>query len=116
VDIKIRPLKTKDIFPMSRILKKINLKEALKEAIAGATSAKDRIAKDQNQTRLGVDLVMLAFENLHLAEDEVNAFLADLAGLKPAEFAELEFEAALAILDQLKGQKAFASFLQQAAK
>lgn len=122
--MQVRSLKTKDIFPMSRILKKIGLKDVIREAAANmAANAKSankpedkRSAAASAQMKLGADIVATLFENLYLAEEETNAFLADLVGMKPEEFAELELTDTLGIIDQLKGSKVFASFLKQASQ
>ncbi|MCR8635746.1 hypothetical protein [Paenibacillus radicis (ex Xue et al. 2023)] len=109
MEIQVRPLKTMDLFPMSRILKKMDLKDSLKHI---ATLKRD----EASQKKLGFEILMTALENIHLAEAEVIAFLADLTGMKPDKLKELELSEFMKVIDQFKGQKSFASFLQQAAK
>lgn len=116
--ISIRPLVTKDIFPMSRILKKIGFREVMANAAASldkVSGTSERAAKNA-QIAMGVTIVGAVFEELHRAEEEVNAFLASLAGITPEEFAELPIEDALGAFDQLREQQVFKSFLQQAGK
>ena len=98
----MRPLKTSDIFKMSKILKKLNIKLE----IAGKTT----------QAQMGVQMVQRIAENLHLAEDEVNAFLGELVGVDQEAFANLPIEDTLEIITLFKDQKGLASFLQTAVK
>jgi len=83
--MKIRELKTSDIFKVSKILKKMNLK-----------------LEGEKQEEVGKNLIMSVFENLHLAEDEVNEFVGGLVGLKPEEFAELPLPESIKIIMDLK--------------
>ena len=95
----LRNLKTSDIFKMSKILKQMKLKIDV---------------KDKTQSQVGAELIVAVFENLHLAEDSVNEFLADLSGMKKEEFANLEFEKAMEIIKEFKSIPAIASFFKQA--
>lgn len=98
----MRPLKTTDIFKMSKILKKLNIKLDVSEKIT--------------QQEMGVQMIQRVIENLHLAEDEVNGFLAELVSVEPKEFADLPIEDALKIISLFKEQKGLASFLSAATK
>src|SRR5690625_3172023 len=99
---KMRPLQLKDIFVMSKILKKMDLKMEISEGI--------------DQTQMGVQFIQRVLENIHLAESEVNAFLADLVGISKEEFSELELQDAMEIFTLFKEQKGLADFLKQAGK
>jgi len=96
----MRELKGKDIFKMSKIMKKMNLKI---DATEGKT-----------QKQAGAELILSAFENLHLAENEVNEFLADMVGMKAEEFAELPLEKTLEIIKEFKQIPGLAGFFKQA--
>ncbi|HHY72703.1 MAG TPA: hypothetical protein GX497_05675 [Bacillus bacterium] len=98
----MRSLKTADIFKMSKILKKMDLKIKLEE---GAS-----------QAQVGVQLIQSILENVHQAEDEVNAFLAELVGLEVKEFSELPIEDMLEIFNLFKEQKGIINFLKLAGK
>lgn len=100
--ITIRNLQTKDIFIMSKILKKMNLNIRFDDKM----SAKE----------IGISFLKEIFENIHLAEDEWNEFLASLAGVSVEEFKELGIETTLDIINQLKEQKSLAAFLKLAGK
>lgn len=96
----MRPLKTSDIFKMSKILKKLNIKFDVSEKT--------------NQQEMGVQMLQRVAENLYLAEDEVNIFLAELVGIDAKTFADLPIEDTLQIISLFKEQKGLASFLSVA--
>lgn len=98
----MRPLKTSDIFKLSKILKKLNVK----------LDVNDKTTQQQ----VGVQMLQRVAENLHLAEDEVNTLLAELVGIDVKVFAELPIEDTLKIISLFKEQKGLASFLSVATK
>jgi len=102
----LRTLKTSDIFKMSKILKKMNLKKEI--------NIVNEDGETKTQSQVGVELVITAFENIHLAEDEVNEFLAELVGMKKEEFAELEIEKAFKIIEEFKSMPGIKNFLKRA--
>ena len=98
----MRPLKTMDVFKMSKILKKMNLKFSFEQGMS--------------QQAIGVAFVQQIVENIHSAEEEVNAFLGDLVGIEAEEFSELPIEDAINIITLFKEQKGIADFLKIAGK
>nr|WP_309099068.1 hypothetical protein [Fredinandcohnia onubensis] len=98
----MRALKTADIFKMSKILKKMNIKFELDSEVT--------------QEAMGIQLIQKVVENLHLAEDEVNEFLGNLVGLEAKKFSELPIEDTLQIISLFKGQKGIVNFLKLAGK
>jgi hypothetical protein len=98
----MRTLKTSDIYRMSKILKKININLD--------------VNKDITQAQLGVQMIQKVIENLYLAEEEANEFLADLVGITAEEFSELPIEDTLVIISLFKDQKGIVNFLKQAGK
>lgn len=101
----MRPLKTSDIFKMSKILKKLDVK-----------TNDIKVDKDTTQTQVGIAIMLKGVENLHQAETEVNEFIASLVGLTAEEFSELPIKDTLSIITQFKEQKGISSFLQLANK
>lgn len=99
---KMRDLKTGDIYKMSRILKKMDLKF--------------EVGKDITQIEMGVQFVQKILENLHMAETEVNEFLAELIGMTPEEFADLPLGEVMEVFNQFKNQKDIGAFLKLAGK
>ena len=102
MDYKLRTLKTGDIFKMSKILKKMDLKVELNKKVS--------------QQQFGFDLMKLVLENVHIAEEEINEFLADLSGLTTQEFAELPFEDTIKIFNEFKNLDGIGSFFKLANK
>lgn len=101
----LRPLKTADVFKVSRIIKAMKL------------SVMDLKIDDKTSTaQAGIEIMKMAIENLHLAEDEVGSFVAELAGITKQEFDELPLEEGLGLIMQLKEQKGIIDFLKSAAK
>lgn len=96
----MRSLITKDIFKMSKIMKKMGLKI---DAGEGKT-----------QQQVGAELILSVFENLHLAENEVNEFLSDMVEMKVEDFEELPVEKTLEIIKEFKNISGLSNFFKQA--
>ena len=96
--MKIRALKTRDIFPLSRILAKLDL---------GRLS---RYAKDGDGEVAVVALVAVVAERLADLEGDLFPFLGDLAGITAEEFAELPFESLVDVIKQLAQRPEVAGF------
>jgi predicted unusual protein kinase regulating ubiquinone biosynthesis (AarF/ABC1/UbiB family) len=97
----IRKLITSDIYKVSKVLKKMGLKVD---------------TKDKTQEQLGAEFIISAFENLHLAELEVNEFFGSLSGMTAQEFAELPIEKTFELIAEFKnisGIDAFFNFASQ---
>ena len=104
---KMKKLSTMDLFKMSKILKKLNLK------IEKGSVAQGEVSLEQGGLLMMVDLIQKALENLHMAEDEVSEFLAHLVKITPEEFKELPLEDTFEIIEQFKDQKAVGDFLKR---
>ncbi|RED54797.1 hypothetical protein [Cohnella lupini] len=115
-ELVLRKLKTKDIFPISRILKKIGISQHLKQLASGIKAEKNAADEKAAQMKVGIEMLTIVFENLHLAEKDVNDLLADLVGMKPEDFAELEIGDFLKVIVKLKDQEGISDFLQSASK
>jgi len=112
--MELRDLKFSDVFKISKILKKINLKSEAKQVIRNVD------VKGKNVNEIGweviIDAVLIAAENLHLAEREVNDFLGSLIGISGKEFAQLSPTEGFEVVAKLKEHKDLPDFLQQAVK
>jgi len=106
----MRPLKTKDIYTMSKILKKLDVKITL-----DLNKFKGK-SQEQAGQLFFIELIKNALENLHFAQNEVNTFLAELVGIEANQFDELSIEDTVEIINQFKSQKGLATFLQLAGK
>src|SRR5690625_464014 len=98
----MRPLLLRDVFTMSKILKKMDLKMEVDD--------------ETSQIQMGVQFIQRLMENLHMAEKDVNSFLADLVGMTEDEFSELTLEDSMEIFELFKQQKGLANFLKLAGK
>ena len=96
----MRELKMKDVHKMSKILKKLGLKVG---DVAG-----------KKQEQVGAELVLQLFENIHLAETEVNEFLADMAGMTVMEFEELPIDKGYDLIQDFKSLAMVSDFLERA--
>lgn len=104
----MRQLITNDVFKMSRILKKLELKLNIEN--------KDEKFWDEN---LAMELITKIAENAYLAQNEINDFIGDLAGMSGEEFGKLPMKESLKIIKQFKeldGISDFFKFAGQAAK
>lgn len=96
----MRNLKGNDIFVVSRMLKKLDVKFEVK--------------KGMSQEELGGILIKQLFENIHLIQDEFNEFLGSLCGLSGQEIGNLELNMYLDKISQLKDKIAGTDFLRNA--
>jgi len=73
--------------------------------------------KDKDsQMESGAELIVTAFSNLHLAQEDVNEFFGDIAGMTAAEFEDLELEKVMEIIEEFKEQSGILSFLKSAGR
>lgn len=101
----MRNLKTNDIFKMSRILTKLNLKPDL-----------DLGEDEMWDEKLFVMIIQKIGENLHLAQNEVNDFLGDLCGMTGEDFGNLDIEKALEYIKEFKSLPGITGFFKTAGR
>lgn len=97
-----RELKGNDVFFMSRILSKMDLKLDVTE--------------HSTQEQVGADLILQILSNLHMAREDVNTFLGGLIGMDGKDFGELPLETYMAYIEQFKNAEGIANFLTRAGK
>lgn len=68
----------------------------------------------KTQQQVGAELILSVFENLHLAENEVNEFLSDMVEMKVEDFEELPVEKTLEIIKEFKNISGLSNFFKQA--
>lgn len=106
--ITIRELKTKDIFLLSKIAQKIEIHKLIKIPNLEEMDEKNKeIAKRQ----IGIDLFMLVFENIYLAEKEVMELISRLTGLNIVEIDNLSFKDLKEIISNIFNSEDLISFL-----
>lgn len=111
----LRELITKDIFKMSKILKKMGLKINIEGEKVIDENGKEEI-KIKSQKQMGLEFVLTVFENLHLAENEVNEFLSDMANMTVEEFEKLPVAKTLEIIKEFKRIDGLSDFFQSASQ
>jgi len=103
----MRQLITNDVYRMSRILKKLELK-------------KDTLAVDwkseNSDEQLGVSLLMLIIENAHMAQNEINEFFGDLYGMTGEEFGKLPIIKTIEVIEEFKSLDGISGFFKQAGR
>ena len=100
----MRELKTKDVFRMSKILKKLNLKADF-----------DIETNDEKwDEKVGMAMIIKVGENLYMAEAEVNEFLGDLIGKTAEEFSELTLKESKKVMNDFKKLDGVADFFKLA--
>lgn len=111
--MEIRALRTNDIFKMSKILKKIGVKV---DTFSGEINKETGERKKKTQEQLGGEIILQVFENLHLAQNEVNEFLGDLVGMAGKDFGELPLEQSFEIIQQFKNIPGLVNFFKSAGQ
>lgn len=112
----MRTLQTQDVFRLSKILKKMDLKSEVKKVLSDVSKDNKKEDIELKQKELGAEIIFLFLENLHLAQCEVNELLADLVGIKPNEFNKLPIEDTIEILSLFKEQNNLTNFFKLAGQ
>lgn len=105
--------KAHDIYLYSKVLDKIGMSRFLR----GFKSVEEieKVATDKKAAlEKGRDMMALVSENMHLVEDEINAFLESVTGIKGV--ADLSFDEYDEIHGAVFGHKDFPRFFQSAFK
>lgn len=97
--MKIRALKTNDLFSLSKILKKMGMKID---------------PTDKTQEQLGGEIILGMFENIHMAQSETNEWLGSLVEMNGEEFGELPIEQSFEVISEIKNIPGIASFFKEA--
>lgn len=98
----MRDLIMQDVYKMSKILKKMGLKLD--------------INGEMSQVQAGAEIIIKVFENLHLAQNEVNDIMGDLVGISGEEFNRLPFEEAQKHLDDFRKMPGIVNFFKSAGR
>jgi len=111
----MRTLKTADLFSLSRILKKMNVKEDIKKVSKNVTGLTEE-NKAKAEQAMQIDLLMIFVENIGSAEKEINKLLADLTGKTAKEIEDLGLTELISLFKELMSQEGVGSFLSTAVK
>jgi len=96
----MRQLITNDVFTMSRILKKLDLK----------------VGDTETDEELVLDLIKKVAENAYMAQNEINNFLGELSGMTGEEFGKLPIKESLAIIKEFKRLEGINDFFKSAGQ
>lgn len=110
-----RGLKTKDLFSIIRIIKKMNMKSEIKKLVTDITGKTEKEKKVAMQG-LKADLMMLFIENITNAEQEIYKFLGSLADKTPQQIEDQELEDTFEMIEELFKEEKFKDFLSSAVK
>lgn len=94
----MRELLGEDIFAMSEIFDKMDIK----------------LEKQETMDMVMVDIMKKALQKLHLAKVEVRRFLADLEGKSEEEIQELSISEYLKLFNEFKNKAGITDFLKSA--
>ena len=111
----MRNLKAPDLFSLSRIIKKMNVKEEIKALAKDITGVTEEEKVKAEQT-MQIDLLMLFIENIGSAEKEIYKLLADLNGITSKEIENMDLDKLIDIIKELFEQKSLGSLFTTALK
>lgn len=111
----MRNLITADLFEMSRILKKMNLRKEI-ESLAADTSKMSAADKKKAEQKLEIDFAVLLVENIGNAEQEIYTFLGNVSGKKLDEIKAQPLNDTLGMVKELFQQEGFKNFFSTAAE
>lgn len=111
----MRNLLTQDLFPLTRIIKKMNIKSDIK-AIAKDLNGLSDEEKLKAKDSLNIDLMMLFIENIGSAEKEIYKLLANLSGKTEKEIAEQKLIETIDMLKAIFNDDQFDDFFGVAVK
>lgn len=111
----MRKLITKDIFTLSRIIKKMNIKKEIAEVAKDVTgfSAEEKV---KAEATMQTSLVLIFIENLGSAEQEIYSLLADVTGSTEKEIEGMDLSLLIPLIKELFNQEGIGSFFSSALK
>lgn len=110
----MRNLSLGDVFVVSRILKKLDLKVDFQEMAAIFKNSGDN-ASFTNQA-LGMELFYKVLNNLGDAEQDFYEFLGGLYSVDKSVFKDLDFDEMEGLIEDIKNQKNLGKFLKSAGQ
>lgn len=111
----MRNLKTSDLFTLSRIIKKMNIKEDIKLLAKDITGLSNEEKKKAEQS-MQIDLTMLFAENIGSAEAEVYKLFADLTDQTVKDIKDMDLDKFIELIQEIFKQGNLGNFLSTALK
>ena len=109
----MRKLKTSDLFKLSKIVKKMDVKEDVKSLAVDVTGKSDEEKLKINQD-LQVDLLFLFMERLGNAEQDIYSFLADLCFVTENEIKDMDLDEFIGLVKELFAQESLGQLFTMA--
>lgn len=111
----IRKLKTADLFSLSRIIKKMDIRDEIKGLARDITGLSGEEKKEVGE-ELSINLSLLFMENVGNAEKEIYKLFASLVDKTVEEIEEMELDKFFELIQELFNQEGFENFLSKALK
>lgn len=110
--ITVRGLQTKDIFTVARIIR--GCTSSARDSLTQAVTLNNEDGEAQTVNVETQDLGFAIFEAAVDQEDEIKGLFADLAGMKPDEFEQTEYDTVLVILEEVAEHNDLPGFFERA--
>ena len=104
----MRELKLKDIYKLSAIIDKMQVKADLNKLMDDAKKQPDA------QAYIGGQMIMILVSRLHMAQKEVSSFLADLTGQTVEQLEDLSIKEVTELFKELFGKNDMSGFFNSA--
>ena len=104
----MRELKLKDIYKLSAIVDKMQVKADLNKLMDDAKKQPDA------QAYIGGQMIMILISRLHMAQKEVSSFLADLTGKNVDELDNLSIKEVTNLFKELFSKNDMSGFFNSA--
>lgn len=111
----MRGLKTADLFSLTRIVKKMNIKNEIKGLVTDITGLSDE-EKLKAKEGLNIELMLLFIENIGNAEKEIYKLLADLSNKTVKEIENQKIGETVEMIKSLFEDEEIGDFLKVALK
>jgi hypothetical protein len=111
----MRKLKTSDIFALTRIVKKMNIKKEIAE-VAKDVSGFTADEKVKAEATMQTSIILIFVENLGSAETEIYKLLADVTGTTAEDIENMDIDLLIPMIKELFSQEGIGSFLSVALK
>jgi hypothetical protein len=104
----MRELRLKDIYKLSSIIDKMQIKVDINKILDDAKKTPDA------QSYVGGQMAIILVSKLHLAQKEMSSFLSDLTELKPDDIDNLSIPEAIQLFKDLFSKNDMSSFFNSA--
>ena len=111
----MRELKHKDIYKISKILRKMDMKKEIQKLYKDG-SGKTEEERQRMLEDLKAEMLLMFMENIEKAETEINDFMGDLIGINGEEFADLPIKESMDYFAQLFNLEDAHAFFKMAAQ